>query len=554
MNDIDVKLFGAVGDGVADDTAAFQAAIGAAGAPSAATRRVTVPKGTYNITSGLTSLTYVSLIGDGSKLTALKFYGSGWAVSCMSPIEVSGFSVASMSQGQSGVLIKNGTGVRVRDILITDFDTTGFQLGTTGGGVYFADVDYVELNNSIVSGVTALRIDGGSIPASNSNICRNIFAKGRWATYYDLHGNSNIIIGSTAEPNNSALPVSEVYHFRGSGNKVIGPYVEPVGATIPAVFFRFAATAQGCRAEGVHWTATDYSTYSKIADLGTNNEVSVNQIGFNFTPSPGSKGSQDNLLFNAGFYNLKPTGLPAGWSLGFGSTGTATRDTTTIRGGPYSMKLECSATKATIYATATPGKLKSQTIHVGVWCWSATPGFGAVKVQAGGSLVGGFPHSGSGTWEFLTASVRAESSPAEAKISLQSNKDNLNSTGVCYFSEPILVVGNEIPQAAMPRQLNDVEANLAGRLTWNAPATLEVNSPTPNVSEGNFFKEANTSATTITNFAGGVAGQEIKILVGSANTTVAHNANIQTKSVADIPLTVSAVYKFINDGQKWFEY
>ena len=59
---VSVKDFGAVGDGVADDTAAIQAAINAV----SSNQKIVFPPGTYKITSGLTlSTDYVALVGHG---------------------------------------------------------------------------------------------------------------------------------------------------------------------------------------------------------------------------------------------------------------------------------------------------------------------------------------------------------------------------------------------------------------------------------------------------------------------------------------------------------
>jgi hypothetical protein len=80
---VSVKDFGAVGDGVADDTVAIQAAINAANG-----RTLYLPAGTYRLNSGLSYVTSgssvftkgLALIGDGPDATVLDFRGSTQAI------------------------------------------------------------------------------------------------------------------------------------------------------------------------------------------------------------------------------------------------------------------------------------------------------------------------------------------------------------------------------------------------------------------------------------------------------------------------------------------
>jgi hypothetical protein len=78
---VSVKDFGAVGDGVTDDTAAIQAAIDAC---EVLKKPIFFPVGTYIITSGLTvQQKEVHVIGEGSESTILDFnVSSGVALNC----------------------------------------------------------------------------------------------------------------------------------------------------------------------------------------------------------------------------------------------------------------------------------------------------------------------------------------------------------------------------------------------------------------------------------------------------------------------------------------
>lgn len=107
---VSVKDFGAVGDGVADDTAAFTLAL-------AASDSVFVPKGTY-VTSGTISIGFGQrLIGEGQYITTIRYSGAGTAVYMGSPVltsliyncELHDLTVSCTNRGSSvvGVELQN---------------------------------------------------------------------------------------------------------------------------------------------------------------------------------------------------------------------------------------------------------------------------------------------------------------------------------------------------------------------------------------------------------------------------------------------------------------
>jgi polygalacturonase len=80
---VDVRQFGAVGDGVADDTAAIQAAVNAAQAASGTT--VLMPQGTYKISVPISIVSPVSIIGMAGATIIAPNFASGSAFQIVPP-------------------------------------------------------------------------------------------------------------------------------------------------------------------------------------------------------------------------------------------------------------------------------------------------------------------------------------------------------------------------------------------------------------------------------------------------------------------------------------
>lgn len=84
------------------------------------------------------------------------------------------------------------------------------------------------------------------------------------------------------------------------------------------------------------------------------------------------------------------------------------------------------------------------------------------------------------------------------------------------------------------------------------PKTLTVNSATPSVTGYRQFLTANSSATTITNFTGGVEGQIITVDCRDANTLIEHNTvTITLPWGGSLKMRSGAVYQFRLIGGVW---
>lgn len=78
---------------------------------------------------------------------------------------------------------------------------------------------------------------------------------------------------------------------------------------------------------------------------------------------------------------------------------------------------------------------------------------------------------------------------------------------------------------------------------------------TPSVAGITHAKTANTGATTITNFDDPAAGgQELLIVFGDANTTIADNANIKLQGgLLQGPMALLDTFHLVYDGTQWVE-
>ena len=183
---INVKDYGAIGDGITDDTAAIQTAINAC--PSGS---VFFPDGEYLITQTINMKSRVNLlgIGKGSHIFSNTAFGTMF----------SGISVVSLSVSQMWIQGNMGTNVsclkfdnaNTNDITIDSCWLSGF--GLDGAGVYFTDGSDIKIrDNNIfggdglggqsscilayVGGVENLIITGNICDGNNNKVSQGIYS------------------------------------------------------------------------------------------------------------------------------------------------------------------------------------------------------------------------------------------------------------------------------------------------------------------------------------------------------------------------------------------
>ena len=163
-----VKDFGAVGDGTADDTAAIQAAIDAvigAGTPASTTRKIShvvyLPPGTFKITAPLVAVSVQGLriIGAGSEITFLKPVGTFDTVLDLDGVaygRIGGFTITSGATHNidSGIKLEWTTAASRSTTTIEFFDIfmrnltvrAGFAIGVDDPNVQVSEITFYRCN------------------------------------------------------------------------------------------------------------------------------------------------------------------------------------------------------------------------------------------------------------------------------------------------------------------------------------------------------------------------------------------------------------------------
>lgn len=201
---VNVKDFGALGDGVQDDTAAIKAAIAAAG-----TGAVTFPRGTYLLASTIALTTAVSLVGEGagtadsasSALTTIKYTGTTGEMLTYLKVygaKVSGIRLDGNGKATHGINADRLRNSVVEDVVIAGCTSVGLRI-TTNGTALHENSMFNKVRNLHVSGSPIGIVLDGDV-ANLCNSCHNTLDRvsiSYTGAYGLLFGNAdnNTVIG-----------------------------------------------------------------------------------------------------------------------------------------------------------------------------------------------------------------------------------------------------------------------------------------------------------------------------------------------------------------------
>jgi parallel beta-helix repeat protein len=234
---LDVRSFGAKGDGVTDDTAAIQSALDAAGASGGQT--VLFPAGTYKLTDTLFVDSNTSLVGVGATSVLLQttvdrgtIYNRKWDDGTgNSNINVSSLTVDGGGVGGIGIAFAGVKGGSVKDVFVKRL--TGYGIWLWASGEIIPGFQGLPTMNVTVSGCTVTDVIDVGIEMDASDTCtvtgNSISVRSGYAAISAWNGaancviTNNTIIGEGSKPPATAFrvgPRADVTYARVTENIV----------------------------------------------------------------------------------------------------------------------------------------------------------------------------------------------------------------------------------------------------------------------------------------------------------------------------------------------
>jgi hypothetical protein len=216
---VSVKDFGAVGNGVADDTAAFAAAVASFGVIGGA---VYVPPGTYKVTSQITLSAPTLIIGAGAKASTIKTANATGNVILFDvaycQVEKICFDSSVVRTGGSYIAMsKNVIRSRVRDFTMLN--------GYTGIAATCVDsvwIDTGDIFDTTAGGYGIRLIGDGVTPAGNDIYINKI----------TMSGNANLAAAGIQITNNGAINITDCDIIRHGDGIRIEPGAGEVATSI----------------------------------------------------------------------------------------------------------------------------------------------------------------------------------------------------------------------------------------------------------------------------------------------------------------------------------
>jgi hypothetical protein len=539
-----VTEFGATGDGVTDDTSAFETAIDNAKTLGA---KLFIPNGIYRLTRTLVLENGVSLIGEsmGSEPlqtphngSLLRYEGTGYALKITGhTVRMADLVLRDISNGQSnGGILVLGDGELVENTNIENVLISGFVSGTglnveakNNGGVAYARFQNIRIRHGKI-GFHIIQSNNGFVNSNNWQSCQISGGGFDYGILLD-GGNNNAFTSVVVEP-----PSTVYGHLYVNSGQLNGHEIRIEGNTqaadVPLIYF-----ANGTR----------NSVITGVYAGGLTLDKGNNFINMSSGKAIAYRNSVTNKFKNAVFFTPNGTSI-SDWDI----TGngvlvsvlspqlTAAHNVLklTIPAGVV-MRLEPSV----LARPAVKELALFDQVNFGFHVKSTTPNIAYTATNAPLGWSASTAHSGSGEWEFVGMNALVNRS-----VSSQFRFEVNNTTGnpiEIHVTTPTLVFGNQLPTLE-EAPLSTAGGILVGQLTHAmATVTTPANGFLTLPRTANYFEITNNLTINRINHLAAdrvPKGTVITLLFNVSGTNVANNGYLLLKggfaSVANSALTL----------------
>ena len=503
---INVKDYGATGDGVTDDSSAISTAIAALGTY----RRLFFPAGTYIVNSQLTvALANATVFGEGRFASVIKLKNS-----------------SAITAGQT-ILLLSAAGITVEDIGIEGNSTNNSTVAYDGIG-WTTGLNDITIRRAAVNAVTSSGILAYTTTTPNlrNDISENYITNSGnvgIALYYgkDCKINRNTSVssggpgiylthGTTAGTHNSEKNLVQGNTVnRGTPPTVLHP---ALGGVEYGFLIALDTGVDNTTVDGNHCWDNRNAVQDGIG-LGQDgaNDPKGTVITNNIVGYAGLFGidaTNQSVVSNNYVYRPKQYGITAVIDLG-GTLQDVTISDNIVIDPMYGGNVGYSAGIIS-YSNIAGGQIKNLKITDNT-----------VRDSIGNCANGVHLVSGNATFTDVEVAHNNLKNIVTASVTL---------TGTAFTN---LMVKDNIEKTPF-------------RTFINADTT-------PSVLAGEMFKCSNTGATTVTAFDSGYTGQEIEVVFTTANTTINETGNIKLQGADAVNPAADDVYRFRFDGTSWFQ-